>query len=347
MKYMVMECHLSYAVVLSEDGRFLKVANLHYEPGQTVTDVVELQSPRTKPEKKANRRWIASLAAMAACLALVVASIFQMGQTPYASVYLSINPEVRIDVDRKDVVVGLEGVNPDGETLIEDYSYRRKPLDTVMDELVDRAIQMGYLHEGGKITLTLDAEDGQWVAEHSSTLGAHLQERLTEKLSVTIEIGGTKDNAHEVVVIPITPGTVTPDSGYGESDYGETTAPTPAPDVMPVPDPPPAPPVQTEPPAVSDLPSRDDGQTDYGPDPDDDGQSSYGQSDYDIPNDEGQSNYNTPDDDDGQSNYIPPTSGDGQSNYEDSDDDDEQSNYGQSDYEASDDEDGHSDYEDD
>ena len=327
MKYMVMECHLSYAVVLSEDGRFLKVANLRYKPGQTVTDIVEMQLPESVPEKKADHRWIASLAAMAACLALVVTTIFQMGRAPYASVYLTINPEVRIDVDRKDVVVGLAGVNPDGEALIEDYSYKRKPLDNVMDELVDRAIHMGYLHEGGKVTLTLDAEDGQWVAEHSSTLGAHLQARLTEKLSVTIEIGGVKDNAHEVVVIPITPGAVIPDSGYGESDYGDATPPTPAPDVTPVPTPSPAPPVHTEPPAAGDPPSRDDGQTDYGPDADDDGQFGYGRSDYDIPDDDG-----------GQSNYE--DYDDGQSNYEASDDD------GQSDYEASDD-DGQSNDEDD
>ena len=30
MSYLVMECHTSYAVVLDEQGRFLKVANLNY-----------------------------------------------------------------------------------------------------------------------------------------------------------------------------------------------------------------------------------------------------------------------------------------------------------------------------
>lgn len=389
MKYLVMECHLSYAVVLAEDGRFLKTANLHYEPGQTVTDIVEMQAPRTKPEKK--RGWIASLAAIAACLALAVTSIFQLGQTPYASVYLSINPEVRIDVNQKDVVVGLDGVNPDGDALIEDYSYKRKPLDNVMDELVDRAIHMGYLHEGGQITLTLDAEDDQWVVERGHSLGVHLQEHLTEKMSVTIEIGGAEDNSHEVI-IPITPGTVTTESSYSEDDYGETAAPTPTPtpapepepepepvpsptpeltpmpapepvpsptpEPEPTPTPTPEPPAQTQPPVVSGTPSRDDGQTDYGPDPDD-----VGQSDDETPEtDGGQSNDETSDDDNGQSSYVPTVSGDGQSDYETPDTDDEQpsdevpgtedgqSNYeipdtsdGQSDYQSSDSDDGQSD----
>ena len=40
MKYLVMETHPAYAVVLYERGRFLKTANLHYQVGQTVQDVV-------------------------------------------------------------------------------------------------------------------------------------------------------------------------------------------------------------------------------------------------------------------------------------------------------------------
>ena len=47
MKYMVMECHLSYAVVLDENGSFLKVANMRYEVGQTVENVVEMP-PKSK-----------------------------------------------------------------------------------------------------------------------------------------------------------------------------------------------------------------------------------------------------------------------------------------------------------
>ena len=44
MKYIVMECHLSYAILLDENGRFIKAANLHYETGQTVTDIIDQSS---------------------------------------------------------------------------------------------------------------------------------------------------------------------------------------------------------------------------------------------------------------------------------------------------------------
>ena len=63
----------------------------------------------------------------------------------YASVYMAINPEVRIDVNRRDTVVGLEGVNDDGEDLIDGYDFNKKQLELVLEELASRAIDMGYL----------------------------------------------------------------------------------------------------------------------------------------------------------------------------------------------------------
>lgn len=206
MKYLVMECHLSYAVVLDEEGRFLRVANRHYKVGQMVTNIIEMQIPqeRTEAGRKKRKNWIYSLAAVAACLILVTVSMLRMGQTIYASVYMAINPEVRIDVNRNDVVIGLEGINGDGRDLIEDYLYQKKDLNVVMSELVDRAIGMGYLHEGGQISLTLDSGDGDWISAHGSSLEASLNEHLTEKMNVTIEITNRSSSGQQII-IPIEP----------------------------------------------------------------------------------------------------------------------------------------------
>lgn len=201
MRYMVVECHLSYAVVLSEDGRFLKVANLHYEIGQVVSHVVEMRQPERQPEsgRRVPVRWITSMAAAAACLTLVAVAALRVGSLPYGTVYMEINPDVRIDVDRKDRVVGLEGMNCDGEALVEDYSYRRKDLELVVDELVDRAIGMDYLHEGGEITLSFDGDDSQWVESRSEALPEQLAEYLDQKLTVTITV---KNNTGVTAYLP-------------------------------------------------------------------------------------------------------------------------------------------------
>lgn len=239
MKYMVMECHSSYAVVLDQDGRFLKVANMHYTPGQTVTDVVQMQLPQQ--EKKFGRRWIYSLAAVAACLVLLVTSVFVAGRMPYASVYMTINPQVRIDVNRSDIVVGLEGVNQDGQDLIQGYTYKKKDLDQVMDQLVDLAIEKGYLHAGGQIDLTLEANDEGWVVSHSDTLPEQLNTYLTDKITVEIQI---RENLPEQSA----PGQSDyDDTDYGSSDYFQTVE-------LPT----------EEEEHHSDYDTAIDGQTDYG-----------------------------------------------------------------------------------
>lgn len=290
MKYLVMECRLSYAVVLSQDGRFLKVANMGYQVGQTVADIVEMREPQVQSPttQKNNRRWLYALASVAACLVLVITAVFSMGQMTYASVYMTINPEVRIDVNRGDVVVGLEGMNQDGMDLIAEYEYRKKNLDLVMDELVDLAIEMGYLHEGSQITLTLDADDEAWVVSHSTELSNHLNAHLTEVMSVTIEVTRQNPNpGNQSVVIPAEPG----DSDYGDTDYG------------------------TEPAQSATQPQQSGGSEDSGydhrdDDRDDDDQyeddSDDGQTDYGDPADDDYDDDDDSDDDDGQSGYETP-----------------------------------------
>ena len=49
VNYLVMETHPAYAVVLDEGGRFLKAANLRYQVGDTVQEIVELRTPQKKP----------------------------------------------------------------------------------------------------------------------------------------------------------------------------------------------------------------------------------------------------------------------------------------------------------
>ena len=169
-------------------------------------------------------------------LLLLALSAVRMAQMPYASVYMTINPQVRIDVNRRDTVLTVEGTNPDGEALTEGYEGRGKALEQVMDELTDRAVEMGWLHPGGQITLTLDAEDGDWVATHSDSLPAHLNEYLDETLQVTIRVDGGETGGQEAAIpvgppstaVPTAAPTATPaptpagDSAYGDSAYGSS-----------------------------------------------------------------------------------------------------------------------------
>ncbi len=182
MKYLVMECHSGYAVVLDTQGRFLRVANQHFTVGQTVDAVIELQ--QSKPSLKPVLR---SLAAVAACLCLIAVGAWQM-LMPYGAVRLKINPDVKLNVNRLGYVIDIIPLNTDGTLLLEGYDPGRKKVDLVLDELTDRAMDMGYLTANGNVQVTVESQHKNWRIA--------TQDRLIAELG--IHTGGT------VIVIPST-----------------------------------------------------------------------------------------------------------------------------------------------
>lgn len=200
MKYMVMECHPGYAVVLDEDGKFIKAANMHYEVGQIVTEIVEMDSPEDKTLRSNKLRWIYSAALIAACFLLVLIPFLFMSDTAVASVYMAINPEVCLDVNKNDVVIRLKSVNADGKTLIKNYDYKNKKLDVVLEELVDLAIEKEFLSEDGKIKLSIETDDEQWADSYGNFLNSRIKEHLSGKIAVGIEV---MDKNTDKIIVPL------------------------------------------------------------------------------------------------------------------------------------------------
>ena len=192
MRYLVMECHPSYAVLLDEEGRFLKAANLRYEMGQTVYAPVLMKE--TPKRQRHTMRWISSIAAAAACFLLFFGiSHYQNYLQPYSSIYLTINPEVQMDLNRRGIVVKLSGANEDGEILLEGYDGKGKDKVIVADELIDRAIEMGFLSEGGKVSFSIDSPDEALFQEYGTELRTKVTEHLDGRITITIEIVKHKD----------------------------------------------------------------------------------------------------------------------------------------------------------
>ncbi|MBQ8662268.1 MAG: hypothetical protein IJ471_00260 [Eubacterium sp.] len=213
MKYLVMECHVGYAVVLDEEGRFLKVANLNYEVGQTVTDVIqetlpieyetcmeyknEVDSEKpmeveesisiNSPKIHKMNRWMKPLVAAAACLCFLVIVGGQMLLTPYGSVEMVINPDVMIEVNRLDYVIDVEGLNQDGQDLVADYEHRFKKIDQVSDELADRAVEMGYLTEGGTIHLIVTGGKEEWKVATEERLVIELEVHMGDTYVIEVD----------------------------------------------------------------------------------------------------------------------------------------------------------------
>ena len=200
MEYLVMECALSYAVVMDQDGRILKVPNLGYTVGQSLKNVVLLPE---RPAKAVLHKRLARWGAMAACLCLLLLGSW-VWQSPIGTVRMQINPDVQLSVNRFDRVVALEGLNADGAALIDGYHAYGKGMKTVSDELADRAMEQGYLSDGGKITLTVSSEKDGWKTAAEEMLLLELEVHFEN--CVTVTVNGRQPPAEqeptEEIIIP-------------------------------------------------------------------------------------------------------------------------------------------------
>ena len=161
MTYLVMECHPGYAVVLDQTGRFLKVANLNYQVGETVSFVIECtaeEEPVTIHSLR-RRRILLSAASLAASFFLAVLGTWHICLTPYGAVRIQINPDLKLTVNRLDYVISADGLNDDGLRLLDGYRFRGQKLEQASDDLADRAMEMGYLKEGGQMNHLLDRQN--------------------------------------------------------------------------------------------------------------------------------------------------------------------------------------------
>ena len=286
-----MEVHPAYAVVLDEEGRFLKAANLRYQVGDTVRDIVELRRPREK--RPALWKPLSGVAGLAACLCIVFFGYYQPNFVPYGALRIQINPDVELTLSRTERVLELEGLNADGRVLIEGYDYGGKDREDVTGELVERAIDLGYLSGGETVSITVTSADADWQAREEQAAREDLEERYGE--TIVIQIGPTDEKPPVTeVVIPVTP-----------------------PEPEPTPEPPPE---QVDPPAApDDTDDRPDSggatgyqDTDYGPDAD--GITDYEDTDY-GPYSDGVTDYEDRDDGDDQDDD------DDDGNHDDDDDD--------------------------
>ena len=202
MSYLVMEVHPAYAVVLDQEGRFYKVVNFHYQVGQRVEQVMPLRQPQ--PLRRPLRR-LAPLAA-AACICLVLLGGYRFHYLTYGVLRIQINPDVELSISRSERVVGLEGINEDGRQLVDGYDYRGKSRDTAVEELVERAIALGYLSDGYTISISVSSQDDDWQQQEEQLVRQQLQDRYGD--TVVISIGprpAAPPSEQSQVVIPVVP----------------------------------------------------------------------------------------------------------------------------------------------
>lgn len=177
MEYLVMECHPAYAVVLDEEGRFQKAANLHYEVGQRVTEVILMkEEPENTCKPKVRGRFVrGAVGAFAACLCLFLLGFGLFFRTAHATVELHLGPAASLEVDREGQVVSLTPLNPEGNALLEGYDGAGKDAQTVCRELMEKAATEGYAPPEEGYSLSVSSGAG-WAQQLESSLWQQMAE---------------------------------------------------------------------------------------------------------------------------------------------------------------------------
>lgn len=184
MTYLVMECHPSYAIVLDNEGRMIKAANMGYQEGQVVGEIIARQTPKAPILFR-----LAPLAAAAClCLAVLGGGAYGAYGMPYGTVEVRINPDVKMSVSYMDRVVGLEGVNEDGKKLIDQVSYKGRNSEYMTGILVERAMEMGYLTEGGTIYVAASGGSERWKAKRADAIRTGLDTLLKDGMPVEVHV---------------------------------------------------------------------------------------------------------------------------------------------------------------
>lgn len=159
MKYLVMERHESYVIVLDENGRFFKVANMDYAPGQTLTKVVPMEDIKAKRKKR-----MGFLALFIALIAIVGISAWFLlfsgvisggGDSRVYRFYMG--GDIAVTCDSENKVTKIEGLDETGKA-VSGIDFKNKNIADVSVELLEKAYSMGYLNEDSEIFVAIENE---------------------------------------------------------------------------------------------------------------------------------------------------------------------------------------------
>ena len=220
MTYLILESRAAYCVALGEDGRCVKCANMRYEVGDRVENIIELKIPEHRDSRRA-LRVVSLCAGLAACVCIAFFGWYRPNYAAYGTMRMSINPDVELTLSRTERVLDAEALNADGAALLDGMDFSGLDAAEAAEALVEKSIAGGYLTEGGQVTVSVDGGSEEWRRETEDGALTALEERYG-----TFAIIRTPDDP--VVTIPVATPSPTPTPG---------PAPTPAPTPMPSPPP--------------------------------------------------------------------------------------------------------------
>ncbi|WP_324825765.1 anti-sigma factor domain-containing protein [Sinanaerobacter sp. ZZT-01] len=222
MKAVVTEIKGSFAALLSDDGRMIKVKNKNYAIGQ----VIIMKETRLKVKHKL----LPWAAAVFAVFAISGAGAYAYC-SPYSYVSLDVNPSIEYTLNRFDRILDVKAMNDDGQDILEEMNFKNMENHTIekaIAQTIKEISKNGYFdgsEEGGIVIATFgknekksnkladtlqetaqeaaDEENGE-IAVESSSVGLNRVKKARElgvtpgKLNLVEKLQASAENPDEV-----------------------------------------------------------------------------------------------------------------------------------------------------
>ena len=176
MTYLILESRAAYCIALGEDGRCVKCANMRYEVGDRVENIVELKMPERRDSSRVIRM-VSLCAGLAACVCIAFFGWYQPNYAAYGSLRMSINPDVELTLSRTERVLDADALNADGAALLEGMDFSGMDAREAAEALVAQSIAGGFLAEGGQVTVSVDGGSESWRSETEQDTLEALEQR--------------------------------------------------------------------------------------------------------------------------------------------------------------------------
>lgn len=171
MKYMVMECHEGYAVLMDEESRFVQAANLRYKVGQTVTDPVLMNAEELNRGRISMH--ISKFVAAAACLTIAVSAgafYYSSNYKTHSTVLISSEANVRMELNKKGKVLNISTENADSNEIIKNYDGKGKDMLDAANDIIDIEKDKGIIESGDTVDIYIKAETPSEYNSYKSDL---------------------------------------------------------------------------------------------------------------------------------------------------------------------------------
>ncbi|PTM59825.1 anti-sigma factor domain-containing protein [Desmospora activa] len=188
-KGMVMEVSRRHYVVLTPEGRFIKVPkqDAAAEIGQEITFELEKQFflPLNLPRKAILAGGVAAMMVIMTILLPLMWAPTQAHAETY--IYIDLNPSLELGLDKKSRVVEVRAFNSTGEQLIQELDWKGVPAKRLVVQLLNRARQQGYLEPNERILVSQIAIEPKDAEVSRSTLS-----EIEESIGTDTELSQSK-----------------------------------------------------------------------------------------------------------------------------------------------------------